>query len=321
MIKTNAIIYHPQLAPRFAEFGIPVPLAQDRSVLAFEKLTQKIPDLKEVDLSKLPNLQWSDIRLVHDLDYISRLLDPQLSQREVEFCYELKSYGKIAGQKNLNEMPGDVLNQCRGSIQAVKLALAQGFGFFLGGGMHHAMSFAGRGFCLLNDVVLAARVAQQAYGAKKVLIIDVDAHKGDGSAQITQHDPSIVTVSLHMERGWPLDGSLGDGPWLIPSDYDIAFAVGEESQYLDKLDAVLSELDLASFDLAITVLGSDAWEHDALPSSAGIKLTSEQMLARDKLIDSKLASSSVARAYVMGGGYGPRAHEPYVNFLVDKFVR
>src|SRR5690606_1391101 len=155
----------------------------------------------------------------------------------------------------------DVLNQCRGSVQAAKQAMETGFAFFLGGGMHHAMSFAGRGFCLLNDVVLAARVAQHAYGAKKVLIIDVDAHKGDGTAQITQHDSSITTISLHMEKGWPLDGSLGDGPWLIPSDFDIGFNVGEEGLYLRKLEQILNEIDLKSFDLALVVLGSDAWEH------------------------------------------------------------
>lgn len=317
----HSIIFHPQLAPRFAEFGIPVPLAKDRSTAAFDTLSKQIANLKPVDLKILPNLQWQDIRIVHDLDFISRLLDPELSVREVESCYELKSYGKIAGEKPLSEMPHDVLSQCRGSIYAAKVALEHGFAFFLGGGMHHAMSFAGRGFCLLNDVVLAARVAQQVYGAKKVLIIDVDAHKGDGTAQITQHDSSITTVSLHMEKGWPLDGSLGDGPWLIPSDFDIPIAMGEESRYLEKLKSVLEQLDLRSFDLAIMVLGSDAWEHDALPSSAGIKLTSEQMLARDKLIDKTLEVAGVARSYVMGGGYGPRAHEPYVNFLVDKFVR
>lgn len=321
MIKTNAIIYHPSLAPRFAEFGIPVPLAKDRSTLAFEALRREISTLTPIDLKLLPNLQWADIRIVHDLDFITRLIDPDLCEREIEECYELKSYGKNVGRRPLNEIPVDVLQQCRGSVYAAKLALENDFAFFLGGGMHHAMSFAGRGFCLLNDVVLAARIAQQTYGAKRILIIDVDAHKGDGTAQITQHDSSIVTVSVHMEKGWPLDGSLGDGPWLIPSDYDIPVAMGEESSYLEKLASVLEEVDLSHFDLAITVLGSDAWEHDALPSSAGIKLTSEQMLARDKLIDTTLKAAGVARAYVMGGGYGPRAHEPYVNFLVDKFVR
>src|SRR5690606_35847782 len=118
-------------------------------------------------------------------------------------------------------MPEDVLFQCRGTLAAAFHAHSHGRAFFLGGGMHHAMSFAGRGFCLLNDIVLTLRKMQQSKLIKRALVIDVDAHKGDGTAQITAHDSSIVTMSMHMAKGWPIDGSLGPGPWDIPSDFDI----------------------------------------------------------------------------------------------------
>lgn len=273
--------------------------------------------LVEYSLADLPQLSWQDVSLTHDLDFIARLLDHELCVAEIEHCYELKHYPLLAGQwQPLQLMAEDVLTQCRGTLASCLHALKNGSAFFLGGGMHHAMRFAGRGFCLLNDIVISARLLQRDYGVGRILVIDVDAHKGDGTAQITNGDDSIKTLSLHMANGWPLDGSLGEGPWDIPSDYDIGFKPGEETTYLTKLESALGTM-ADDIDFAIVVLGADAWEHDELPSSNGIKLTCDQMLARDLLIENTLEQRKIPHAYVMGGGYGSRAHEPYVKFIQE----
>lgn len=289
----------------------------DRSQKIFAELSEDFTKLKTVDMERLPKLSWEDIKLAHDLDFISRLLDQDLAVFEVQHCYEVTQKDLISGinQKPLWKMPEDVLFQCRGTYMAALSALKNESSFFLGGGMHHAMRFAGRGFCLLNDIVIAARKLQLDHGIKRCLIIDVDAHKGDGTTQITQHDDSIFTLSLHMKNAWPIDGSLGPGPWDLPSDLDIEFGIGEENLYLEKLTAALAEVYIAGFDFAFIVLGADAWEHDELKSTQSLKLNSDQMLARDQLIESTLAQFKIKRTYVMGGGYGERAHEPYVNFL------
>lgn len=315
LIKLDGLIFHPTLAPRFGEYGIPVPLKVDRSQRIWTELLEEFPKLQIAKAEQLPSLNWEDVKLAHDLDFIARLLDAQACAKEIASCYELDAYPIITKGRDLTDMPSDVLNQCRGSYLAAKYALENESSFFLGGGMHHAMRFGGRGFCLLNDVVIAARKMQQDHGVKKVLILDVDAHKGDGTAQITEGDESIFSISIHMAKGWPLDGSLGPGPWDIASDIDIALEADQENLYLNKLQECLASLDLTSFDMALIVLGADAWEHDELASSSGIKLSSQQILERDLLIESSLARAGLARTYVMGGGYGARAHEPYVNFI------
>lgn len=315
MSKFSSIIYHPKLAPRFSEYGIPVPLDMNRSDLAWRELSKNFSSLKQTSLNVLPALSWQDVTRAHDLDFVARLLDEKLSVAEISNCYELKSYGHEQGKKPLSEMPHDVLFQCRGTLHAAQIALKSQWSFFLGGGMHHAMRFAGRGFCLLNDVVIAARKLQQEQHLGNVLVIDVDAHKGDGTAQITNGDSSITTLSLHMANGWPIDGSLGVGPWDIPSDIDVAIDVNQEGQYLKLLEQALDKALTNTFDLVFIVLGSDVWEEDCLPSSAGIKLSAAQVLERDQLIESKLREKSLPRTYVMGGGYGPNAHKPYVDFI------
>tara|TARA_R110000868_G_scaffold204946_1_gene453117 strand:- start:9406 stop:10326 length:921 start_codon:yes stop_codon:yes gene_type:complete len=301
------------LAPRFAEYGIPVPLKHDRSNKIFSALKKQFPKLTQTNPNDLPEISFDDLRLVHDLDFIARLFDASLVAHEVESCYEFQEL--LPATKNINEMPADVITQCRGTYAAIKKAIKNDCSFFLGGGMHHAMSFAGRGFCLLNDIVIGARKAQHELGVSRVLIIDVDAHKGDGTAQILQSDDSIFTLSIHMKNGWPLDGSLGPGPWQLPSDLDIELLAGQESQYLEQLKMGLDQALKNQFDLAIIVLGADAWEKDELPSASGLRLSEKQMLERDQLIEQSLKTLNIPRAYVMGGGYGENAHIPYVNFL------
>ncbi len=303
------------MAPRFAEYGIPVPLKHDRSNKIFHALKKQFPALKETNPENLPDISFDDLRLAHDLDFIARLFDPSLVAHEIKCCYEYEQL--LSAVKNIDEMPADVITQCRGTYASIQKALDQGSSFFLGGGMHHAMSFAGRGFCLLNDIVIGARKAQRELGVSRVLIIDVDAHKGDGTAQILQRDDSIFTLSIHMKNGWPLDGSLGSGPWELPSDLDIELLPNQESQYLELLESGLKQTLKQPFDLGIIVLGADAWENDELPSASGIKLSDKQMLKRDQLIEKSLSSLNIPRAYVMGGGYGQHAHIPYVNFLSE----
>lgn len=289
----------------------------DRSQKVFTQLKQSFPKLEPIDPATLPKLSWEDVKLAHDLDFISRLLDKSLCVQEILKCYEIEPSDLIGSEikKPLWQMAEDVLFQCRGTYHAALKALEQECTFFLGGGMHHAMRFSGRGFCLLHDVMIAIRKLQLEHGIKRCLIIDVDAHKGDGSAQIALNDDSIFTLSLHMKNAWPIDGSLGPGPWDLPSDLDIEFAQHEEHLYLKRLDEALAQIDLSRFDFAFVVLGADVWEHDELKSTQSLELTSEQVLERDQLIEKRLAASKVKRTYVMGGGYGERAFEPYVNFL------
>ena len=113
--------------------------------------------------------------------------------------------------------------------------------------MHHAHYDFAHGVCPINDVVIASRKLLAEKSLNKIWIIDVDAHKGDGTATLTKGNKKIISLSMHMAEGWPLnlpretkDGSLH--PSYIPSDIDIPIAKGEEDKYLSKLENGLNRL-------------------------------------------------------------------------------
>ena len=176
------------------------------------------------------------------------------------------------------------------------------------------MKDRGRGFCLVNDIIIAARHMQKEHNLKNIWVIDVDAHKGDGTAAIAKDDPSIITLSAHMKNGWPLDMGDGSEDWHLPSDIDIP--ISPDENYLELLSSGLDKLKtFTKADLCIVIQGSDPYEKDELESSVLLKLTSDQMLERDKLVFNFLNDLGIPQAYVMAGGYGSCAHEPYIKFL------
>ena len=124
-----------------------------------------------------------------------------------------------------------------------------------------------------------------------------------------------------MARGWPLDGSglLADGtpnPSFTPSDIDIPIESGEEGHYIERLREGLVQLAApAPADLAIVVCGADPYEKDELPSTSGLRLTLEQMLARDQLVYSFLEERKIPAAFLMAGGYGEETWRVYAQFL------
>ena len=243
-----------------------------------------------------------------------------------------------------------ILAQVGGTYLACRLALAEirgpagspgpGFCYYLGGGMHHARYDSGSGFCLVNDVVIAARKIQAEGRAGLIWVVDVDAHKGDGTAELVSFArargelgggdacglPVILTLSVHMASGWPLDaeslaantpaGGSGRAP-LLPSDIDIGIEAGEDVAYVPRLEAGLRRLEELSGkpDLVIVVDGADPYEHDGLPSSGLLRLSLDQCLERDRLIHAFLRDRNLPSAWIMAGGYGDRAWEPPAWFL------
>lgn len=267
------------------------------------------------------------VELVHDPDYVDRLFG-QAAEQEVIKTYELidrqghyHRYDPRHGKRPLSEMVEYALITTAGSFMSCQRAVAEGSCFFLGGGMHHAKRETGDGFCLVNDPVIAARASQAEGIASRVWIIDLDVHKGDGTAALTHGDPTIRTLSIHMARGWPMDRprTLPDGslhPSHISSDVDIPVDVNEEDAYLPLLADGLEQLGGFGLpDLAIVLYGADPYERDELPSSGGIRLSLAQMMERDQLVYKFLRERRIPRAYLKAGGYGSYAWEPLTQFL------
>ncbi len=325
------ILYDPGLPVALTDFGIQIPVRDSRAARTFQALADHpaIGPLKERwHLRRSPEkLTREDLLRVHSPSYVDRLFSDGL-EAELIRTYELidaegslHRYDPDAAALPLKRLLDRIIERASGTVQCCRQALAGGFCFYFSGGMHHAHRDFGKGFCPINDIVIAVRKLQAEGAVRTAWVIDVDAHKGDGTASLTAGDPSVATLSVHMAAGWPLDEPVVDAsgrknPSFIPSDIDIPVASGEEDRYVPRLEKGLRELDRRPRpDLAVVVCGSDPYEHDELPSTAALRLTLGQLMERDRIIYEFLRNRSIPMAYLMSGGYGERSWEVYAQFL------
>lgn len=325
------ILYDQQDTVSLDQFGILIPVHYSKAGRTLQEL-QGHPELMgradEFIVTTGPmEITRDDILRSHTPEYVDRLFSARV-ESEVLKTYELvhpdgsyHRYDPAQASRPLSEVFNRALARVSGTVQCCRLALKSGFCFYLGGGMHHAHADQGKGFCLVNDVVISLRKLQAEGLITRAWVIDVDAHKGDGTASITKDDSSIVTFSVHMARGWPLNEPecLEGGrrnPSFTASDIDIAVARGEEGTYLDRLEAGLQGLSrYPRPDLALVLSGADPYELDELESTAELKLSLSQLLARDQLIYSFLQKQGIPQACLMAGGYGPETWRVYTQFL------
>lgn len=186
-----------------------------------------------------------------------------------------------------------------GSIAAVRLALAHGIGFHVGGGFHHAFADHAEGFCYLHDMAIAVERLRAEEGIERVLFVDVDVHQGNGTASIYAADADTFTYSIHQENNYPikqrsdLDRGLDDG-------------IGDDAY----LEALLTDLETihARFpapDLVCYVAGVDPYRRDQL---GGLGLTAEGLSRRDEAVLKRYAQQGPVAVF-LAGGYAPSAEE------------
>lgn len=324
------IIYAPECEPEFERFGIEIPIKHHRSSAVVAGLRQRFPQMAEqmilpVPLAGLKTFDRRDLRYAHDRDYVRSLMDEDPSSALMK-AFELKDaegnyhrYNPQNARSELKDLRDLIISHASVTMLGAYIALEEDFCFFLGGGMHHAMSFGGRGFCLINDVVITLQKMIADYHLRTAWVIDTDAHKGDGTAEILQgQSERIRTLSIHMKEGWPLDDPDKAAPWHLPSFLDVEIAAGEESVYNERLKAGLAELKRCSKhrpDIAVVLAGQDPYVKDALPSSAPLALSAEQMLERDLMVFEFLRQEGIAQLWLLAGGYGEHAYEIPLQFL------
>ena len=325
------VIYDSQQKFTLYDFGIEIPVSDSRVTRTFEQLiAHKVigTRVQQWHINKVEEtITVGDLLRVHGREYVDKLYSDDL-KNEIIRTYELIDsngryyrYNPQKASRPLAELFETIIAKAGGTLQCCRVALEKGFCFYFGGGMHHAHRDYGSGFCLVNDIVIAIRKLQAENAIKRAWIIDVDAHKGDGTAALTQGDDSVKTLSVHMAKGWPLDGEkyIAGGklnPPFTPSDIDIPIGEGEDSSYVAKLEDGLNILERQSRpDLAIIVAGADPYEKDELPSAKLLKLTLAQLKERDILIYNFLKDRGIPQAYLMAGGYGDSSWEVYLQFL------
>lgn len=186
-----------------------------------------------------------------------------------------------------------------GTLAAARAALREGFAANLAGGTHHAFAHSGEGFCVFNDVAVAARDVQARGAAHRVAIVDLDVHQGNGTAAIFHGDDSVLTVSVHGQGNYPFHKE--------ESDLDVALPDGTADEaYLEAVDRALRIVLRWEPELILYLAGADPYVGDALGRLA---VSMEGMARRDALVYDHAERSGVPLALVMSGGYAPEVEE------------
>ncbi len=181
-----------------------------------------------------------------------------------------------------------------GTLLTCELALEHGLACNTAGGTHHAHRDFGSGFCIFNDIAIAAQMLADRGSVGHVLIIDLDVHHGDGTATIFADDPRVFTFSMHCEKNFPAKKP--------PSDLDVALAKGVgDDEYTDTLAQHLPRLlEQAEPDLVIYDAGVDVHRDDRL---GHLELTDDGLYERDHYVIHQCRSHGIPTACVIGGGY------------------
>lgn len=185
---------------------------------------------------------------------------------------------------------------CGGTLHASRLALDHGVAVHLGGGFHHAFAGHGEGFCLLNDIAVAAAVLRRTKEVTRVAVVDLDVHHGNGTAAIFQGDPSVFTFSMHQERNYPFEKPSGD------LDVGLEDGKGDEA-YLALLEAHLPKVLDHEPELIIYLAGADPYREDQL---GGLSLSLEGLRTRDRLTLQMAHRAGVPITVTLAGGYAVR---------------
>ena len=181
------------------------------------------------------------------------------------------------------------------TIAACRAAFDAGVAANLAGGTHHAYADKGEGFCIFNDSAIAARLMQAERKARRVAIVDLDVHQGNGTASILARDESVFTLSLHAENNFPFSKEC--------SDLDVALPDGTgDDAYLGALEQALTAMfDRFVPDLIIYLAGADPHEGDRL---GRLKLSMDGLAERDRTVLGHAQRRRIPVAVTMAGGYG-----------------
>jgi acetoin utilization deacetylase AcuC-like enzyme len=253
----------------------------------YRLLRERVASFADLDAHEAAPASDAELALVHDPAYIAAVATGTLGaaeQRAIGFPWSA-------------EMVERSRRSVGATVAAARAALAEGVAANLAGGTHHASAGRGSGYCVFNDVAVAARLVQLDRPCR-IVVVDLDVHQGDGTASIFAGDDRVFTISLHGAKNFPFRKQA--------SDLDLALPDGcGDAEYLASLDralAVLADEHAArAFGLAFYLAGADPHEGDRL---GRLKLSAAGLLARDRRVLARLGELRIPIALTMAGGYG-----------------
>ena len=222
----------------------------------------------------------------HSTEYWNKLQTLDLSKSEI----------RATGFPLSKELVHREVTILHGSVQAAIFALEFGIAMNIAGGTHHAFSDRGEGFCLLNDIAVTANYLIENQLAKKVLVIDLDVHQGNGTASIFRGNPNVFTFSMHGARNYPIHKEISDLDCPVPDRI-------RDEEYLGILQSQLEYIvKVFTPDFIIYQSGVDVLESDKL---GRLGLTQTGVKNRDLIVLTLAKSLKSPIMCCMGGGYSP----------------
>jgi len=270
-------------------YAHPLPQGHRFPMLKYELIPEQLLHEGSISANQLfaPQPCTEDIVLLtHDQTYLNKLIHQTLSPSEQR---------KI-GFPQSAQLTQRELTITRGTIDCCLRALESGAALNVAGGTHHAFRDRGEGFCLLNDMAVAANYLLQQKIATQILIIDLDVHQGNGTANIFEEEPRVFTFSMHGGHNYPFHKEN--------SDLDIALNDGtDDALYLQVLSDTLPRLiDTVKPDFTFYLSGVDILDTDKFGK---LKVSLAGCKQRDAFVFETLHQHKIPVTVAMGGGYSP----------------
>jgi acetoin utilization deacetylase AcuC-like enzyme len=290
-------------------YHVPLPDGHRFPMEKYELLPQQLLYEGVVNQSQffMPQpLDEKTILLTHSPDYVQRMLTLTLSAKEI------REIGFPVNEQFVNRTRAIA----HATIQVAQYALQYGCAFNAAGGTHHSFTNKGGGYCLFNDVAIACNYLLLQKTVQRILIVDLDVHQGDGTAEIFRENPKVFTFSMHGADNYPLRKEI--------SDLDIGLATGcDDTTYLNILKETLPRLiQTIQPDLIFYLAGVDVLATDKLGK---LSLSQEGCRLRDRYVFEQCKLNHIPVAVTMAGGYSERiahivdAHTNTYKMATDVF--
>lgn len=259
----------------------------DKYYLVMEELRASGAAITEHAPDPMPR-EW--LEAVHDPAYVEEVFSlsvPREKERRIGFPVTERIRDRVRHTNG-------------GTWLAARLAMEHGYAANSAAGSHHAIGATGAGYCVFNDLAVASNRLLAERDARRILIVDLDVHQGDGTASLTATNPNIFTLSLHAEKNFPVRKARST------LDVPLADGVGDDG-FMEALDRHLPDaLDRFAPDLVLYQAGVDPHVDDKLGRLA---LTDEGLARRDRYVVQQARTRGLPVASALGGGYGDDQRE------------
>jgi acetoin utilization deacetylase AcuC-like enzyme len=270
----------------------------------YQKLLQRLKQSEQFDQITIQTpepISRDSLLLAHDAMYVDAFLEEKLEEKEMR---------RIGLTPWTPKMIERTLCLTGGAVEATMHAVKHGgITGNMAGGTHHAHRDFGSGYCVFNDLAISAMYAIEHLGVKRVAILDLDVHQGDGTATILSNENRTRTISVHCSTNFPFRKSVSDFDLPIePNSGDVA--------YMEKVQEAVNLCLEFEPDLVLYQAGVDGLEHDHLGK---LNVTREGMRTRNQYVFEEMLNHRIPTVIFMGGGYS-KPIEHTIDAFYDLFI-